>query len=506
MSQCIARLHQDFIKISSDSRSSVLKNGEYFAMNDDAKKIEQVGDKVIFLSGSYWVLLGIIDQFKSLNFEEQTISNLRDLSINEAERFKSEYPKEFAGYNEKARLVELLIATFENEKGIIYNISSTNNFEITLIKGKKFVSTIYLGPYSDYIDSHFKFNNFDTVHYAYESVASEQVGGWHEHYELTKDKIEHRRKKIKDTKVVKYYDEKLHAHLNATDGIKITSHGEPVFYVDTDGILRTNDLVGKRLRITTDPFGESDDDVLLLDAESRKLYLNRWDIVGAGAVDAKLISANMISAELGYISDIVAKSLSTMTRAAIAGWSNFIEIKDKTVQWITGHVTQGEHISVNGKPMYWVESSETGLMTDEVTRWPVYKYLSDDSNKKVKMEAGFKGEGAAATPYWQMGEGDNGIGNSAIYLMDKYNGGLKQRYGSSNYDKERSIDLADDGIFINSENGKTVVSTKDFTVTSENGSIKIGNTTGALFEITSDNVFNLKGAKINFDAGEYSFK
>lgn len=156
--------------------------------------------------------------------------------------------------------------------------------------------------------------------------------------------------------------------------------------------------------------------------------------------------------------------------------------------------------------MYWVESSETGLMTTEVTAWPVYKYLSDDSNKKVKMEAGFKGEGAAANPYWQMGEGDNGIGNSAIYLMDKYNGGLKQRYGSSNYDKERSIDLADDGIFINSENGKTVVSTKDFTVTSENGSIKIGNTTGALFEITSDNVFNLKGAKINFDAGEYSFK
>ncbi|OMD75292.1 phage tail protein [Paenibacillus odorifer] len=245
---------------------------------------------------------------------------------------------------------------------------------------------------------------------------------------------------------------------------------------------------------------------LMIDSENGFIDMNSWDLKGSGAIDAKLISATMVSAELGYISDIVAKSLSTMTRAAIAGWSNFIEIKDKTIQWITGHVVQDEHTIVNGKPMYWVESSQTGVMTTDVTPWPVYRYVADKDNKKVKMEMGFKGEGSEATPYLRMGEGDNGTGKSGISEVNKYKGGVKYEYGQGNYGKERSIDLKDEGILINSENGKTTISTKDFTVTSDNGAVKIGNINGALFEITPDNVINFKGAKINFDAAEYNFK
>ncbi|MEK4207160.1 hypothetical protein [Paenibacillus sp. FSL R10-2788] len=230
------------------------------------------------------------------------------------------------------------------------------------------------------------------------------------------------------------------------------------------------------------------DGELMIDSENGFIDMNSWDLKGSGAIDAKLISANMVSAELGYISDIVAKSLSTMTRAAIAGWSNFIEIKDKTIDWVTGHVVQGEHISVNGKPMYWVESSQTGVMTTEVTPYPVYKYGADDSNKKIKMRMGFDGEGDGANPFIDFGIGDGGANNSAKAKINKYNGGFKQTYNSSNYGFERSIDLMDTGIYVNNEKGKFSAQSKDFEFTANEGAYKIGLTNGTIFEVSPTGV------------------
>jgi hypothetical protein len=223
---------------------------------------------------------------------------------------------------------------------------------------------------------------------------------------------------------------------------------------------------------------------LMIDSENKYIDFNSWDLKGAGAVDAKLISANMVSAELGYISDIVAKSLSTMTRAAIAGWSNFIEIKDKTIQWITGQVVQGEHISVNGKPMYWVESSQTGLMTDKVTAWPVYKYNSDPSNRKVKAEIGFDGEGDSANPYFDLGIGDGGTARSGKGRISKQNGGMKVEYDSSNYGLERSVNLVDDGIVVANVKGKFTATSKEFEFLAQDGSLKMGLSNGSVFELT----------------------
>jgi hypothetical protein len=227
---------------------------------------------------------------------------------------------------------------------------------------------------------------------------------------------------------------------------------------------------------------------LMIDSENSYIDMNLWDIKGAGAIDAKLISANIVSAEMGYISDIVAKSLSTMTRAAIAGWSNFIEIKDKTIQWITGKVNQGEHISINGKPMYWVESSETGLMTNEVTPWPVYKYNSDAASKKVKMEAGFDGEGDDANPYIDMGIGDGGTARSGKGRIAKQNGGMKIEYSGSNYGFERSIEFKDSGIVVTNEKAKFSATSKEFEFLANEGAYKIGLTNGTIFEVSPTGV------------------
>ncbi|WP_175491773.1 phage tail spike protein [Paenibacillus sophorae] len=252
---------------------------------------------------------------------------------------------------------------------------------------------------------------------------------------------------------------------------------------------------------------------LMIDSENNLINFNNWSATGIAALDAQLISANMVSAELGYISDIVAKSLSTMTRAAIAGWSNFIEIQGKTIDWVTGHVVQGEQITVNGKPMYWVSSSQTGLMTTDVTPWPVYKYSSDDNNKLVKMRAGFDGDGNDANPFIDMGIGD-GSPNGAKARIYKYNGGWKVSYGSSNYGKDRSIDLRDDGITILSDGSNFNAKSKDFNFIVDSGIYKISLSNGSTFEISPTNGLsgNIVGpinltssGPMNFKAPSYNF-
>jgi phage minor structural protein, N-terminal region len=240
---------------------------------------------------------------------------------------------------------------------------------------------------------------------------------------------------------------------------------------------------------------------LMIDSEQNLINFNNWSATGIAALDAQLISANMVSAEYGIISDIIAKSLSTMTREAIAGWSNFIEIQGKTIDWITGHVVQGEQISVNDKLMYWVDSSQTGLMTADVTPWPAYKYASDENNKLVKMRAGFDGDGNDANPFIDMGVGD-GTPNGAKARIYKYNGGWKVSYGSSNYGQERSVDLRDDGVFVKSEDKEIALTSKDYNVVIKDGTCRISHTTGSYFQMTPDGDIIAKATRdFNQEAG-----
>lgn len=44
--------------------------------------------------------------------------------------------------------------------------------------------------------------------------------------------------------------------------------------------------------------------------------MNQWDVIGAGAIDAGLIAANIITSQDGFISDLTAGRLSTLTNVA----------------------------------------------------------------------------------------------------------------------------------------------------------------------------------------------
>lgn len=206
----------------------------------------------------------------------------------------------------------------------------------------------------------------------------------------------------------------------------------------------------KKLKVT------DGNNLLLMDSDQRKIWMNNWDIIGAGAIDAQLIAANIVTAIDGFVSDLTASRLTTLTNAALGNWSNYIRIEGNTQKFITGMVdgTGTQKTLPDGRLLYWKTSAQSGEMTTDVTPWPVLVY---DMREKEKMIFAFKGSGDEATPYIKMGIGDGSGSNGGLAFIDKYNGGLKISYGQSNTGSDRSIDIADLGITIKADDNGDIV-------------------------------------------------
>jgi len=222
---------------------------------------------------------------------------------------------------------------------------------------------------------------------------------------------------------------------------------------------------------------------LLMDSEKKQLHLNRWDIVGAGAIDTELLAANILTAEDGFISSLVAGKLSTLTNAALQGWSNYVKIEGKEIKFLTGKVKgSGVHKELSdGRKLYWISSEQKGEMTVEVTPWPVYVYQMED---KTKMRLFFEGDGEQAYPIIDMGEGDSrGYGRGSI---QKPNGSFDFVYLNSNYGREKSLRLTDDGVTLLSELGPINIKGKEINLITESGSA---------IKMTSDGDIEIKASK-----------
>ncbi|MGM1044891.1 MAG: phage tail spike protein [Bacillota bacterium] len=230
---------------------------------------------------------------------------------------------------------------------------------------------------------------------------------------------------------------------------------------------------------------------LLMDSENKKIYMNNWDIVGAGAIDAELLAANILTAEDGFISSLIAGKLSTLTNAALLGWSNYIKIEGKELKFLTGTVDgAGTHKALSdGRLLYWLSSEQKGEMTTEVTPWPVMVYKMKD---KTKMKLYFEGDGESAYPIIDMGEGDSKkFGKGSI---QKPNGAFDFVYTNSNYGRERSLRLKDDGLYLKSEKGEINITMDSFNVLA-NKSVKIGVESGSYIEIAENGDININSSK-----------
>lgn len=297
-------------------------------------------------------------------------------------------------------------------------------------------------------------------------------------------------------------DDVVKVVLNATDGISVYRNGEKNFYVDTEGKLHAIDLIAKRLKITSNPFGTGGEDELLLDAEQKKLWLNRWDIEGIGKLTGEMLEVNTILAGDAYVNNLTVNRLNTTGKDVEVGqYIDYIDIQDNFIKFITAKVNvKNQAADSKGRLLYWQDANRKILTTDNTG---IVAYQYNFSEIKIKWEMTFENSGDSATPRETIGTGDN-FGYGRVVNL-KRNGGYKSTYYQSNYGKERSMDFADDGISFKSENGSIISSSKDYTVTVDNGTLKIGDLSGGLFEITNG-IVTIKGLKINFDAAEYNFK
>ncbi|WP_405168308.1 hypothetical protein [Paenibacillus sp. FSL H3-0286] len=123
------------------------------------------------------------------------------------------------------------------------------------------------------------------------------------------------------------------------------------------------------------------------------------------------------------------------------------------------------------------------------------KKASVENGMLVRNHYTFENSGNAATPRETIGTGDN-LGYSKVVNL-KYAGGYKSTYYQSNYGKERSIDLKDEGITMLSDDGFINLLSKNMNAVAIGGTSKYG-TDKAYVEMTPDGKINFYGKEFNY--------
>ncbi|CAM4504055.1 hypothetical protein FHS16_004562 [Paenibacillus endophyticus] len=273
--------------------------------------------------------------------------------------------------------------------------------------------------------------------------------------------------------------------LNATEGIAIEANVgsalAPVwvkkFYAGIDGKLYAEDLTAIRLNILS---GDGD---LLIDGDARKLYLNKFDIIGAGLITSEHIVTNTITADNGYIADLTVNHLKTLAKEGdIGSYVDYIDIENNEAKWITGRVvTKTPAKDSRGNALYWKEAEKKYLTTD-ATSYIAYSYEMAETEK---LRIAFEGSGQTSYPYSIWGAGDGvkinqpDYGDSARGYIYKLPTEFSMKYNASNSGDIRQVKLSDTGIDITAINQGITVKGKSIDLISENASIQIGNSSGS---------------------------
>jgi len=504
MSLCTVTMTKDMIVIASDTAMSAEINNVKYRISNEGKKLHIIDDYIVFISGDLDLSKIIIDDFKRQ--EQRTLDNLQKLIKFWFDKYIEARP--FA----KQRLMNghvfnlTLIAQYKNGRTKMYEISQQNNFNIQEYKvsGNQYLINSVGVHYKEASKLMSKFISkgkslFEALCEVYNKLSDEEVGGILEAYIVDKNGIKtFFKKQIKEKKNIRWMKREPYEF---TEAIKeqILRHGmiagsslvigennsvlkmfpnqglwlghseftEAPFSVDLRGHMKAKsaELIGPAGRV-------------LIDTDTGTLFLNNFNLQGAGKIDAQLIQAGTMTTDSGFINDLTVTRLKTLDKSDQIGQSvDFVEAQDNYISFKTGIITSRIHaLTPEGFPLYWTNDSKTKLTT-EITPYPFYN-LTFEPLEKLKIY--LEGQGIESYPIIQLGAGDRITETSGKGYIIKPEGKLDIVYYSSNIGRERRISLDDSGIVIRVEgNG-------DITIEGRN--------------------INFKASQnINFDAQLYNF-
>ncbi|OQB13747.1 MAG: hypothetical protein BWY15_01596 [Firmicutes bacterium ADurb.Bin193] len=210
-------MQKDFGLMMADSRSSSIINGEYYAAEDDIRKIHKVDDMLISTAGTIDVVFKVIDSFKSSI--DHSLENLQRITISTAQQYIKENQSDTTV--DPRHLCFLSIMQYDNKVNemSLTNINSANNYEIDTHYSNGFLQCfagVKEGEANSMFDHYrqhpFTSNVVDILRKIYGDLSCEQIGGLLTIYTMfNKDKIKKEIYPIEDSRPIKWIDDEAEA-------------------------------------------------------------------------------------------------------------------------------------------------------------------------------------------------------------------------------------------------------------------------------------------------------
>ncbi|MFC5401486.1 hypothetical protein [Cohnella soli] len=442
--------YDDKAYLFSDTRMSAVHNGINYYLGDGFEKARAFRDKTIIFC------MGRLDAARRL-FEQLPCT---DLDLNEIKRIATEIFKDYNG----DELGVYVMTVDASGQYVIHTMASEDDFKI-MTDTVKNMDMAGAGANSekalDFASTKFgKMQPIEIVKESYRHVADEKVGGELIMYEIDASSnpnitIKRSSSTITDSRPLR----RLRAHAMM------------------DGTAKF-----RKMQLTD---GNS---TMLMDSETRKLYINNWDIEGVGALDARFMQTGTLTVADGYINDLTVTRLKTLDKSdSIGDTVDYLQAQDNYLKWVTGTITDRQQAKdANGTLLYWSDATKKQITT-AATAFPFYNLTFSPVEK---MSFFLEGEGLASYPKMILGTGDGVSPTSGKAIIEKPTTKLDITYHRSNSGAIRQVELADLGITIKADGGKIVIESTNDNV-----------------EIRGKNVNITASDTITFDASsKYDFK
>lgn len=406
------------VYLFSDTRVSTKIRGNHYYINDNAEKAKVFGDKIVFGMGRLEAINDIFDCLPSTGMQVQDVQRLAK--------------EQFEKYN-CDELVLYVLAVDHCRRYIVYTLASEDDFSISsdVIKNRDLGGS---GANSD-----------KALDYVYQHITS---GKYNHHYSYIIDAYHYVADEIVGGKCIIFEVEAVdNYHIN------INRHEHKIH--DKKQLRRLSTQADPRGRAKFTKVNITDgNNTMLMDSETRKFYMNNWDIEGVGSLDAHFIQARTLTSEDGYINNLTVTALKTLDKSEEIGDTvDYVHVKDNFLKFITGTITDRQHAKNNNNQLlYWTDSSKTTLTT-EATAYPFYDLTY---NPVEKMNFFLEGEGLASYPKMILGTGDGVTSLSGKGIIEKPSGSLNVSYHRSSTGAVREVKLDDIGITIRANDDGTV--------------------------------------------------